>query len=83
MLVLSLAVLAALTGVCVAALALRGSRRRRPALAPWLDPLPAGRKHLASTVSELSDLELHLPAARLAALGHKPRLGALLDLRQP
>jgi len=72
--------LAALAVVSAAALAARRGRKRRPALAPGLDALPAGVKHLASTVSDLSDLGLHLPAAHRAALARKPRLGALLDL---
>ncbi len=72
--------LSAVAAVSAAALAVRRARRRRPALAPGLDVLPAGVKHLASTVSDLSDLGLHLPAAHRAALARKPRLGALLDL---
>jgi hypothetical protein len=68
----------------VAAGALLGRRRRRarrPELSAGLDPMPAGVKHLATTVSDLSDLGLHLGARRGAALRQKPRLGALLDLR--
>ncbi len=80
MLVLALAALAAAT---LAAFALRRRRGRRPAgLASRIDARPAGVRHLASTVSELSDLGLHLPEARGAALARKPRLGALLGLRQ-
>lgn len=66
-----------------AALALR-HRRGRPSasLSPAVDPMPAGVKHLASTVSDLSDLGLHLRGARAGSRDRKPRLGALLDLRQ-
>jgi hypothetical protein len=62
-----------------AALALRRRRARRVGFGSVLDPMPAGVKHLATTVSDLSDLGLHLPAR--AALASKPRLGVLLDLR--
>jgi hypothetical protein len=82
MLALALILVASvLTG---AALALRRRRTRRaPPLSPALDPLPAGLKHLATTVSDLSDLGLHLHAARRGAASGKPTLGALLDLRHP
>ncbi len=65
------------------AIALRRRRARRASgLAPALDPLPAGLKHLAATVSDLSDLELRLPSARRSAIGRKGRLAVLLGLRQ-
>lgn len=80
MLVLALAVVAT---AAVAAFALRRRRSHRGAgLAPRIDRLPAGVKHLASTVSELSDFGVHLSAARRAALERKPRLGILLGSRQ-
>lgn len=60
--------------------ALRRRGSRRPSLAARVEPLPAGVKHLASTVSDLSDLGLHLPAAT-RALARKRRLGVLLGLR--
>ncbi len=60
--------------------ALRRRSARRPSLAARVEPLPAGVKHLASTVSDLSDLGLHLPAAT-RALARKRRLGVLLGLR--
>jgi hypothetical protein len=78
----------ALTAVAVlasgaAVLVLRRRRSRRigfgPRLEPRIEPLPAGVRHLASGVSELSDLGLHLHAARRAAT--KPTLGSLLGLR--
>ncbi len=75
----------ALTAVAVlasgaAVLVLRRRRSRRTGLEPRLiEPLPAGVRHLASGVSELSDLGLHLHAARRAAT--KPTLGSLLGLR--
>lgn len=82
MLALALA-LAVVATAAVAAFALRRRRSRRGAgLAPRIDPLPAGVKHLASTVSELSDFGVHLSAARRAALERKPRLGILLGSRQ-
>jgi hypothetical protein len=43
--------------------------------------MPAGVKHLATTVSDLSDLGLHLASRRGAVILRKPSLGALLDLR--
>jgi hypothetical protein len=74
-------------GFVVAALGLVSglrARRRRfvrgAPLAPALDPLPAGLKHLANRVTELSDLDLHL-ARPGRAMSRKPRLGALLGLR--
>lgn len=60
--------------------ALRRRSARRPSLAARVEPLPAGVKHLAATVSDLSDLRLHLPSAT-RALARKRRLGVLLGLR--
>jgi hypothetical protein len=60
--------------------ALRRRTSRRPALAVRVERLPAGVKHLAATVSDLSDLGIHLPASR-RALARKSRLGVLLGLR--
>jgi len=80
MLVIALTVIAA-TAVTVALATLHRRRARHGvAFAPPLDPLPAGLKHLAATVSDLSDLGVHLSAARQAA-ARKPRLGVLLGLR--
>jgi hypothetical protein len=80
---LLIALLVASSIAAGAALALLRRRGRRPGpLSPALDPLPAGVKHLASTVSDLSDLGLHLRAARGDPRAGKARLGALLDLRQ-
>ncbi|HEY6098816.1 MAG TPA: hypothetical protein VIW03_05265 [Anaeromyxobacter sp.] len=64
----------------VVGLALRRRSAPRPSLASRVEPLPAGVKHLASTVSDLSDLGMHLPAAT-RALARKRRLGLLLGLR--
>ncbi len=58
----------------------RRRRARRPFLSARLGVMPAGVKHLAASVGELSDLGLHLPAAT-RALGHRHRLGVLLGLR--
>jgi hypothetical protein len=81
---LALAAILTLSIVVGALLALRRRRgRRAPGLSSTIDPMPAGVKHLARTVSDLSDVGLHLPAARTTALAGKHRLGALLDLRQP
>jgi hypothetical protein len=77
---LAIAVVVALAFTLGAALGLRRKRVRRAGLGSVLDPMPAGVKHLATTVSDLSDLGVHLPSAR-AALASKPRLGALLHLR--
>jgi hypothetical protein len=65
-----------------ALLALRVRRRRPPrgsGLVTRVEPLPAGVKHLAARVSDLSDLRVELPAARRAL--EPRRLGALLGLR--
>jgi hypothetical protein len=75
-------VLALLAVSVVAPVALALGRKRRAArraFAPRLDPSPAGLKHLATQVSELSDLRFHLPSAR--SLAPKRRLGVLLGLR--
>ncbi len=59
------------------------SRRRRfsrgAPLAAALDPLPAGVKHLADCVSDLSDLGIHLGVADRAA--RRTRLGVLHGAR--
>jgi hypothetical protein len=78
--VLELAASLALALTVGAALGLRRRRARRAGLGvSVLDPMPAGVKHLATTVSDLSDIGLHLPSSR-AALTSKARLGALLHL---
>jgi hypothetical protein len=76
---LEIALALALVVTLAAALGLRRKRARRSGLASVLDPMPAGVKHLASSVSELSDLGLQLPPGR-SALASKARLGALLHL---
>ena len=81
---LAIALILVLSVAAGGALALRHRRgRRSPVLSPAIDPLPAGLKHLATTVSDLSDLGLHLPSTRAATIARKPRLGSLLGLRQP
>jgi hypothetical protein len=75
MLALALMVAAA-TATTATAVALRRRRGRRFDLFAELDTRPAGVHHLASRVSDLSDLGLHLHAARRVG---KPRLGALLE----
>ncbi len=62
------------------AFALRRRPSRQSMLASRVEPLPAGVKHLASTVSDLSDFQVHVPAASRALAGRR-RLGALLGLR--
>ncbi len=74
----------AFVAVSSAALVALGLRRRRPSrrhhgLVTRVEPLPAGVKHLAARVSDLSDLGMHLPAATRAL--EKRRLGVLLGLR--
>ncbi len=81
MLAIALTLLSA-AALTAAIVTLRRRRVRRDVgLAPTLDPLPAGVKHLAATVSDLSDLGIHLHAAHRAASMRKPRLGVLLGLR--
>jgi hypothetical protein len=77
---LAIALTLAAMATAAAVVLCRRRVRKAPAL-DGLDPLPAGLKHLATTVSDLSDCGLHLPAAQRAVLARKPRLGALLDLR--
>jgi hypothetical protein len=77
MLVICLLVASA-TAVTAAAALLRRRRARQGELAPRHDALPAGRHLLASGVSDLSDLGLHLHLARRSA---KARLGAVLVQR--
>lgn len=71
-------VLAAVVLTGLVALAVRRRTSRTEALVSRVEPLPAGVKHLASTVSDLSDLELHLPAVH-RALAPRRRLGTLLQ----
>jgi hypothetical protein len=76
--------LALLVSLAVVALALAiGLRRRRTvrraSLAPLVAPRGPGVSHLAARVSELSDVGIHLHAARRD--GDKRRLGVLLGLR--
>jgi hypothetical protein len=77
------AIALAFVAVSSAALAALLVRRRRPSpratLSTRVEPLPAGLKHLAAGVSDLSDLGMHLPAATRAL--ERRRLGALLGLR--
>jgi hypothetical protein len=73
MLAFALIVLAA-TATTTAAVVLR-RRRARARILTTLEAGPAGLRHLASSVSDLSDLGLHLHAARRMG---KPRLGAVL-----
>jgi hypothetical protein len=71
-------IVAAATATTAAWVLLRRRRARRGGLlAPPLHPLPAGVHHLASSVSELSDLGLHLRASQ----ARRPRLGVVLDQR--
>ncbi len=55
----------------------RHSRHRFPS---GLDPMPAGIKHLASSVGDLSDLGLRLPTTP-RGLMQRHRLAVLLGLR--
>ena len=77
MIALALVVVAA-TATTAAAVALRRRRARQGGLASRHDALPAGLHHLATSVTDLSDLGLHLHAARRDA---KPRLGVFLQPR--
>lgn len=79
MVAIALAVLAVTSTVALALLLRRHRPAHRPDLLGRVEPLPAGVKHLASGVSDLSDLGLHLPAAKGAL--ERRRLGALLALR--
>jgi hypothetical protein len=79
MLTLALTALAAGTSAAVLLAVRRRRARVTPALEPRITPPPAGLQHLARTMSDLSDLGLHLRADRSCA--GKARLGALLDLR--
>lgn len=71
-------IVAAATATTAAFVLLRRRRARRGGLVAPLRPRPAGVHHLASSVSDLSDLGLHLHAARRAG---KPRLGVVLEQR--
>jgi hypothetical protein len=72
-------VVVALTAT-VGAVALGRRRTGRSGALASLEMRPAGVRHLAARVSELSDTGLHLPARNRAFEG-KHRLGALLGLR--
>jgi hypothetical protein len=79
MIALALIVTAATATTAALALLRRRRTRRGGLLGPSLRSPPAGVHHLASSVSDLSDLGLHLDAARRAA--GRPRLGAVLEQR--
>lgn len=79
MLGIGLTLVVAVAAAGTLAVALR-RRARAPSLGSRVEPLPAGVKHLASTVSDLSDFQFHLPAAT-RALARRRRLGVLLGLR--
>lgn len=68
------------TAAGAAFLTLRRRPSRSASLTSRVEPLPAGMKHLAATVSDLSDFDFHLPSAT-RALARKRRLGVLLGLR--
>lgn len=74
-----LATIASLAALGAALLLRRRGGRGGAELLPRIDPSPAGLKHLATTVSDLSDLGLHLGQGHRP--GRKPRLGALLGPR--
>ena len=74
MLALALIVVAA-SATTAAAVVLRRRRVRAGAFAGQLDAGPAGLRHLASSVSDLSDIGLHLHASRHMG---KPRLAAVV-----
>ncbi len=78
MLALGLIVLAATATTAAWVLLRRRRARRAGMLAAPLRPMPAGLHHLASGVSDLSDLGIHLRAAGRVG---KPRLGAVLEQR--
>ncbi len=81
MVVIGLTFAAAVAVTASIVLALRHRRLgRAPILSSHLDPLPAGLKHLAASVGDLSDLGLHLPSAT-RAFAQRRRLGVLLGLR--
>jgi hypothetical protein len=80
MLALSLVAVAA-TATTAAAVVLRRRRARRGDLLARVDFRPAGPAgihHLASSVSDLSDLGIHV---HVAGRTGKPRLGAILEQR--
>ncbi len=77
MLVPALGLLAVLAVFAVAGVLVRRRNARGPALALRTGKGRAGVSHLATRVSELSDLGLHLRAATAP----RRRLGALLGLR--
>jgi len=79
MLALALVVAAATATTAAWGLLRRRRSRRAGLLAVPLRATAAGVNHLASSVSELSDLGLHLDAARRGA--GRPRLGAVLEQR--
>ncbi len=76
-----LAVSAAIALLAVVTASVAVARRRRSARAPARyvrsRRRPAGVRHLVASVSELSDLDLHLPAAA----AQRRRLGSLLGSR--
>ena len=72
----AIALLAAVLAALTAAAALRRRRAHPAGLGPRTGALPAGRRLLASAVSDLSDVSQHLHAA--AGGRAKPRLAALL-----
>jgi len=76
----SLALTALAAGAAAAALLVLRRRRSRPSLwiGPRITPAPAGLQHLARTLSELSDVGIHLRSRSSAG---KPRLGSLLGIR--
>jgi hypothetical protein len=79
---LALALIAIASGASAAALLLLRRRRSRAGLldlVPRITPPPAGLQHLARTMSDLSDLGIHLRAGRSSA--GRSRLGTLLGLR--
>jgi hypothetical protein len=78
MLALALIVVAATATTAAWALLRRRRARRTGLLGAPLRPVSAGAFHLAASVSDLSDLGLHLHAGQRAG---KPRLGAVLEQR--